>query len=73
MINLRYAIFHHSSASSANLQIVDYIKYLILLARSCKMHDKTKIFRKHIFCANCGSVEGLFDFNVLWYKFEREL
>lgn len=29
MINLRYAIFHHSSASSANLQIVDYINWAI--------------------------------------------
>ena len=27
--NLRYAIFHHSSASSANLQIVDYINWAI--------------------------------------------
>ena len=28
-INVRYDIFHHSSASSVNLQIVDYINWAI--------------------------------------------
>jgi hypothetical protein len=47
-LKIRYDIFHHSSASSANLQIVDYISWAIFRKYEMKQDNYYKWIEKYI-------------------------
>lgn len=47
-LSIRYDIFHHSSASSANLQIVDYISWAIFRKYEMKQDNYYKWIEKYI-------------------------
>jgi hypothetical protein len=47
-LSIRYDIFHHSSASSANLQIVDYISWAIFRKYELKQDNYYKWIEKYI-------------------------
>ena len=63
-LNLRYDIFHHCSASSANLQIVDYISWAIFR----KFEHKDDTFYKKIEKYLIGLDEMTKDRKVSHYK-----